>query len=203
MTPRGRAKKLGELAAKIRVCPACPLCASRTLAVPGEGLPTARVMIIGEAPGKEEDKTGKPFVGSAGRYLDHILEGSGIDRSAFFITNIVKCRPEANRVPRALEVETCTSLYLFKQMELIQPVLIVLLGAVATKKLLGVRKVEEVRGKIVEHEGRRFLVTYHPAVRFYREDLAARLKADFTLIKKELTRILKSETRAELAGAAP
>ena len=177
---------LESLARRIRVCPKCPLCQSRTLAVPGTGPPMAKVMIIGEAPGKDEDKSGEPFVGSAGRYLDHVLEGTGIERSDLFITNIVKCRPEGNRLPRALEVDTCTSLYLFNQIELVNPRLILLLGSVAAKKLLGVKKVEEVRGRVVEHAGRNYLVTYHPAVRFYREDLAQQLKKDFALLKKLL-----------------
>ena len=143
-------------------------------------------MIIGEAPGKDEDKIGHPFVGSAGRYLDHVLEGTGIDRADFFITNIVKCRPEGNRIPKALEVETCVSNYLLRQIDLINPPLVLLLGAVAAKKLLGVKKVEEVRGKWLEHDRRKYLVTYHPAVRFYREDLAEKLKQDFALLKMEM-----------------
>lgn len=183
-------KTLISLAKQIRVRTKCPLCQTRTQAVPGEGSFTARCMIIGEAPGKDEDKTGHPFVGSAGRYLDHVLEGSGIARSDFFITNIVKCRPEANRLPKALEVETCTSHYLFKQIELIDPAIVVLLGSLAVKTLLDVKKVEEIRGRIIEKEGRRFLVTYHPSVRFYREDLAEKLKNDFALLKRELRKLI-------------
>lgn len=187
----GREKMLADLDAQIRVCLRCPLSQSRTKAVPGSGDPHARCMIIGEAPGKDEDKSGEPFVGSAGRYLDHVLEGSDIERSDFFITNIVKCRPPSNRLPKALEVETCTSNYLFRQIELIQPELIVLLGSTAAKKILGVKKVEEVGGKLIERDGRKYLVTYHPAVRFYREDLAAKLKRDFALLKREMQRLLQ------------
>jgi DNA polymerase len=183
------AKVIEELAAQIRVCTRCPLCRSRTLAVPGEGNTTAPVMIIGEGPGSSEDRTGRPFVGNAGRYLDHVLEGSGFDRSHFFITNIVKCRPPSNRTPKAGEIETCTSLYLNRQIEQIDPKLILLLGSVAVKKMLGARNVEEVRGKIIEQRGRRYLASYHPAVRFYREDLAQKIKLDFTLLMKELKRL--------------
>src|ERR1043166_3948093 len=96
-------KRLKQLAAQIRVCVKCPLWESRTLAVPGDGPPAARYMMIGEGPGKDEDKAGHPFVGSAGRYLDHVLEGSGVSRADFFITNIVKCRPPKNRGPRSEE----------------------------------------------------------------------------------------------------
>lgn len=183
------AKRLEELDATIRSCVKCPLHQSRTLAVPGEGKATAKVMIIGEAPGKKEDETGRPFVGSAGKYLDQVLIGTGFERSDFFITNIVKCRPPANRTPRTREVETCTSLYLFKQIALINPGLIVLLGGVAVKKMLGLKTVEEARGRIIEHDGGRYLATYHPAVRFYREDLAVKIKEDFELLKKEMKKL--------------
>ncbi len=185
----GRKLTLEELAERIRVCTECPLHLSRTLAVPGAGKPTARIMIIGEAPGGKEDKTGQPFVGSAGRYLDHILKGTSFGREDFFITNIVKCRPAANRPPQALEIQTCTSLYLVRQIEVLNPRLILLLGAVAVKAMLGVKSVEEVRGRVIEREGRKYLASYHPAVRFYREDLAAKIKADFALLTRELDKL--------------
>jgi uracil-DNA glycosylase len=180
------ASRLEELAAQIRVCLKCPLHESRTVAVPGEGPVTASVMIIGEAPGREEDRTGRPFVGSSGKYLDHVLEGTGFTRTDLYITNIVKCRPPANRTPRTIEAETCTRLYLFEQISLIDPRLIMLLGGVAVKKLLGMKTVEAARGRVIEHNGRKFIATYHPAVRFYREDLAEKIKEDFELLRREL-----------------
>ena len=180
--------QLDELAARIRVCTQCPLHLFRHIAVPGEGKGHAKFMIIGEAPGSKEDQTGKPFVGSAGRYLEHILKGTSFTRADFFITNIVKCHPPSNRNPKAEEVDTCTSLYLFNQIRFLDPLLILLLGAVAVKTLLGFKSVEEARGRIVEHEGRRFLASYHPAVRFYREDLAQEIKEDFELMKRHLSR---------------
>src|SRR3954453_6933041 len=106
-----RTKRLEQLAAQIRVCEKCPLHTSRTLAVPGDGPSAAKVMIIGEGPGRDEDRSGHPFVGASGRFLNEVLEGSGIDRDEFFITNIVKCRPPQNRTPKKLEVDTCTSNY--------------------------------------------------------------------------------------------
>ncbi len=167
----------------------CPLFKSRTIAVPGEGRADAIAMIIGEAPGKKEDATGHPFVGNAGAYLDHVLEGTRIKREDFFITNIVKCRPPSNRTPRTEEVDTCTSLYLFEQVRVIEPLLVLLLGSVAVKKMLGLKSVEEARGRVIEHEGRRYLASFHPAVRFYREDLAKKLKEDFGLLREELIKI--------------
>lgn len=189
MAKSKRAARLEELAGQIRVCVKCPLHASRTLAVPGEGKDSARLMIIGEAPGREEDESGRPFVGATGRYLDSVLEGSGIDRNDFFITNTVKCRPPKNRTPKKTEVDTCTSNYLFEQIELLKPKLVMLLGSVAAKKVLGVKSVGEARGRILEHEGRKYLVGYHPAVRFYREDLAEKVREDFAILKRELKKL--------------
>jgi uracil-DNA glycosylase family 4 len=186
MAQSRKAARLDELARQICVCTRCPLHESRTHAVPGDGKPSAKVMIIGEAPGRDEDKSGHPFVGASGQFLNHVLEGSGLDRNDFFITNTVKCRPPANRTPRKNEVDTCTSNYLFEQIELIDPRLIVLLGGVAAKKVLGVKTVNEVRGRILEREGRKYLVTYHPAVRFHREDLAEKVKEDFATLREEL-----------------
>jgi uracil-DNA glycosylase len=184
-----KAERLEALAAQIRVCTKCPLCQSRTLAVPGAGKASARVMLIGEAPGREEDETGRPFVGAAGRFLDQVLEGTGINRDDLFITNIVKCRPPNNRTPRVGEVETCTSNYLFEQIELIDPALIMLLGGVAAKKMLGVKSVNEARGRLIERDGRQYLVGYHPAVRFYREDLGEKVREDFALLKRMLKKL--------------
>ncbi len=189
MAKSKKAKRLDELAAQIRVCTKCPLWESRTEAVPGDGKYSSKVMIIGEAPGKEEDESGRPFVGSAGRFLDKVLEGTGLDRGDFFITNTVKCRPPKNRTPKAIEVGTCTANYLFEQIELINPKLVMLLGGVAAKAVLDVGSVNEARGRVIEREGRKYLVGYHPAVRFYREDLGAKVKQDFALLKRELKKL--------------
>jgi DNA polymerase len=189
MAKAAKAGKLEALAAQIRVCTKCPLCQSRTLAVPGDGNASTKVMLIGEAPGREEDESGHPFVGAAGRFLDHVLEGTGINRADLFITNIVKCRPPKNRAPRVNEAETCVSNYLIRQIELINPKLIVLLGAVAARKMLDVKSVEEARGRIIERDGRKYLVCYHPAVRFYREDLGEKVKEDFALLKRVLKKL--------------
>jgi DNA polymerase len=189
MAKSQKPKRLEQLAEQIRTSTKCPLHESRTHAVPGDGLPTAKVMIIGEGPGRDEDKSGHPFVGASGRFLNEVLEGVGIDRSAIFITNIVKCRPPSNRTPRKNEVDTCTSNYLFEQLELVNPKLILLLGAVAAKKLLGVKSINEARGRVIDHEGRKHLVGYHPAVRFYREDLAEKVKEDLAILQREMKKL--------------
>lgn len=195
MPKADREKKLQALAKEIRGCVKCPLCESRTLAVPGDGKPTAKVMIIGEAPGKEEDQSGHPFVGAAGRFLDSVLVGSDISREDIFITNTVKCRPPSNRTPRKLEVDTCTSNYLFAQIELINPLLVMLLGTVAVKKVLGIKTVNEARGRVIEQNGRRFLVGYHPASSFYREDMAAKVREDFAFLRKQVEQLQLSGAR--------
>ena len=107
----------------------------------------------------------------------------------FFITNIVKCRPPSNRTPKTIEIETCTSLYLFEQIKLLNPKLILLLGSMAVKTMLGCKSVEEARGRIINHDGRIYLASYHPAARFYREDLAQKIKEDFFLLKTALLKI--------------
>lgn len=195
MAKSKKAKRLEELATEIEGCTKCPLWKSRTLAVPGDGKFSAQVMIIGEAPGKEEDESGHPFVGSAGRFLNHVLEGTHLERADFFITNTVKCRPPKNRTPRKLEVDTCTSNYLFEQIELVNPKLVMLLGGVAAKRVLGVKTLAEARGRVIERDGRKYLVGYHPAVRFYREDLGAKVRDDFARLKRELKKLNGASSR--------
>lgn len=175
-------KKIAEIASQIEHCVQCPLFASRTYAVPGDGKTDASIMLIGEAPGKEEDQKGSPFVGAAGRYLNQVLKAHGLDRTNLFITNIVKCRPPRNRPPQQREVTICTSLYLFEQIALIDPMVIMLLGRVATRKMLGVQGLKEARGRVFEQDGRVYLAGYHPAATFYQEGIAARVEEDFALL---------------------
>lgn len=189
MTENRKASQLTTLAAQIKICTLCPLCETRILAVPGDGKQNAKIMIIAEAPGRKEDESGHAFVGSAGNFLDHILEKTGFKREDFFITGIVKCRPPKNRPPNRVEIETCTSNYLFKQIEALNPTLIMLLGLVAAKRLLSVKSISESRGRVIEREGRKFIVGYHPAVRFYRNQLSEKVAEDFALLKVELKKI--------------
>ncbi len=125
---------LESLRSRVLTCTACPLSASRTHGVFGEGDPSARVMFIGEGPGEVEDSTGRPFVGPAGQKLDEVLHSVGIARESVYIGNIVKCRPPGNRVPSRAEMEVCTP-YLEAQIALIQPSLVVSLGNTATQWL--------------------------------------------------------------------
>lgn len=164
-------RDLDSLARGIARCHKCPLGDSRTHAVPGEGPEDADVMLVGEAPGRQEDQEGRPFIGMAGTILDGILEASGWSRDELFITSSVKCRPPDNRPPRAEELETCREAWLWRQIEAVQPELVVLLGHVAMQSVLGRRDpLEDLRGELVEDAGQRFLVTYHPSGAVRRED---------------------------------
>nr|BAJ47882.1 DNA polymerase bacteriophage-type [Candidatus Caldarchaeum subterraneum]BAJ49472.1 DNA polymerase bacteriophage-type [Candidatus Caldarchaeum subterraneum] len=158
---------LDAIAEEVRACRLCPLWRGRRNAVPGEGNPRAELMFIGEGPGEEEDLQGRPFVGRSGRLLTEALEKAGIRREDVFITNVVKCRPPENREPTPEERQTCTNKYLFRQIETVNPRLIVLLGSVAVQTLLGISSVTAVRGKAFEKMGRRFFCTYHPAAALY------------------------------------
>jgi uracil-DNA glycosylase family 4 len=144
------------------------------------------VMIIGEAPGRAEDESGQPFVGASGRFLNELLDAAGITRDECFITNSVKCRPPRNRTPRKEEVDTCVANYLMEQIELVNPKLIMLLGMVAAKKLLGVTKVGEARGRVFDRGRRKYLVGYHPSAR---PVFAEKIKQDFARLRRELQKL--------------
>jgi DNA polymerase len=150
---------LEDIHNKVRVCPLCDLALSRTLAVPGEGPCPAEIMLVGEAPGAEEDLSGRPFVGRAGRLLDRALAEAGIARSEVFITSVVKCRPPKNRKPKKWEIDACHP-YLAAQMELIRPLVVCLMGNVASSGVIGKQGVTTIHGQFFQD---RFLVTYHPA----------------------------------------
>lgn len=154
-------RRLAEVDREVLECLLCRLWESRLLAVPGEGDPQARLVMIGEAPGGAEDSTGKPFMGPSGKYLDACLEEVGLSREKFFITSAVKCRPPGNRTPRSDELQTC-SRYWKRQLAAIGPSHVLLLGRVAARAVLGL-ELAQARGRQVEREGRIFLATYHPA----------------------------------------
>jgi DNA polymerase len=152
------------LAAAVHGCQRCKLCESRTQAVFGVGDRRARLMIVGEAPGAEEDRQGEPFVGRAGRLLNAMLRAVGLDRQQVFIANILKCRPPRNRDPQPAEVAQCMP-YLMRQIELISPALILCVGRIAAQNLLATdTPIGRLRGSLHRLEtGVPVIVTYHPA----------------------------------------
>jgi uracil-DNA glycosylase family 4 len=150
---------LSRLNQQIRACQLCPLSEGRTLVVPGSGPAPADIMLVGEAPGREEDLKGLPFIGRAGRLLDGALEQAGLERSKVFITSVIKCRPPQNRKPKKAELNQCRP-YLQAQIDILHPKIICLMGNTATMAILGKQGVTSLRGQILQD---RFLVTYHPA----------------------------------------
>jgi DNA polymerase len=155
--------RISLLADKIRNCKKCRLWKNRINAVPGEGNPRAKLMFIGEAPGKREDETGKPFMGMAGVFLDSLFKRYKIKRKDIFITSVVKCRPAGNRDPKPDEIKICIRNYLNKQIKLIKPKVIVLLGNIALKTLLDKRKITEVHGWVFVKNKIKYIPTFHPA----------------------------------------
>ncbi len=154
---------LEELYAEIHTCERCPLGKTRTKFVFGKGNPDADLMLIGEAPGADEDRLGEPFVGRAGKLLTDILKAINFSRDEVYIANILKCRPPNNRDPLPSERETCMP-YLMKQIELIKPKIILCLGRIAATTLLGTKlSLTKMRGEVYDFRGIKLMVTYHPA----------------------------------------
>jgi len=156
-------QQLDRLARGIAHCRRCRLHMSRTHAVPGEGSSLASTMLIGEAPGAQEDRLKRPFIGATRRFFDEILDGFQLSRQELFITSSVKCRPPENRNPKDDELTTCRENWLLKQMAVIDPSVLVLLGAVAVRCLFGsCGKLKDIHGSFREYDGRNVLITYHP-----------------------------------------
>jgi len=152
-----------EIERQVRACRLCPLHKFRTNAVPGEGNWAAELMFIGEAPGRDEDVQGRPFVGRAGQLLRKIIAAMTFREDEVYITNMVKCRPPENRVPHREEVDACWP-YLARQIELIKPKVIVTLGMTPTGYFVpGRTSIGQLRGKFVDHEGTPVMPTFHPS----------------------------------------
>lgn len=151
------------LAARISACTACPLAEGRTTVVVGSGPVPASLLLLGEAPGAQEDATGRPFVGRAGRLLDRLLAEAGVVRDDVAVTNVVKCRPPGNRAPSRVEIATCRG-WLAAQLAAVDPRVIVAMGATATAWALGRgHRLADVRGRGHPVEGRTVVPTYHPS----------------------------------------
>jgi uracil-DNA glycosylase len=161
------------------------VCEQATNLVPGEGSATASVVLVGEAPGASEDRTGRPFVGSAGKLLDRLLEEAGLDREAVFITNVVKARPPGNRDPRADEVAHHLP-WLEAQLEVIRPTLIVPLGRHALGRFAPDLKITKARGHVIERDGRTLFPMLHPAAALRNRDLRETLFSDARALREAL-----------------
>ena len=179
------AKTLTDFYQQIKDCKKCHLCKTRTNFVFGVGSQTAKVMFIGEAPGREEDLQGEPFVGKAGQLLDKILVAINFTRDKVYIANILKCRPPENRDPLPDEIEMCEP-YLLEQIRIIQPKIICALGRISAQALLKTKQtLGQLRGKFHDYNGIKFLATYHPAALLRYPQYKRATWEDVKLLRKE------------------
>ncbi len=188
-------KLIEKINDEVVVCVQCRLWEHREHAVPGDGDVDARIMFIGEAPGRQEDLRGLPFVGAAGKFLDELLQNVGLSRRKVYITNVVKCRPPRNRDPKPDEVATCTKLYLTRQAQVIQPQFLVMLGRhsatyVLSKAGIEVNGVARVHGKVYEISPFDFPVIaipmFHPAAALYNKKYRGLLEEGFEVLNSAL-----------------
>lgn len=182
LTLEQRDATLAALAAEIKVCQKCPLAKGRTNAVPGAGPTDAEIMFIGEGPGYNEDKKGLPFVGQSGHLLEEFLELIGMNRDQVFIGNVVKCRPPGNRDPEPLEIDVCTKNYLYKQIDAINPKVIVTLGRYSMGLFFPKAKITQIHGQAKFEKGRYFLPLFHPAAILRNMSLKPAAEEDFRKI---------------------
>ena len=177
---------LGEIALRVSECSDCSLHRSRTKPVPGEGNNSAEIMLIGEGPGAREDQEGRPFVGPAGQFLEQLLDSIGLNRLDVFIANMVKCRPPNNRDPLPDELQACSK-YLEKQIELVNPLLIVTLGRFALARFFPGETMGMARGKLRQYKKRYIFPIMHPAAALYRPQNKVTIMDDFRVIPEILS----------------
>jgi uracil-DNA glycosylase len=182
---------MADVEEQIRGCTMCELHRTRTNAVPGDGARSADLLFIGEAPGFHEDRNGVPFIGAAGKFLDEMLESINLDRSSVYITNVVKCRPPGNRDPLPDELAAC-SVYIDKQIELIDPKVIVTLGRFSMARWFPKDRISRIHGKPKRFGKVVVVPMYHPAAALHQSSLRATIEADM----KRLPQIL-AEVEAE------
>lgn len=190
--------ELQQLEQQVRGCTACQLQFGRTKAVPGSGPATAEIMFIGEGPGFHEDRQGLPFVGASGQFLDELLALAGLSRAEVYITNVVKCRPPQNRDPQPDEVETCTSLYLERQIALIDPKVIVTLGRFSMAKFFPGAKISKIHGQPKRVGTRLIVPMLHPAAALHQPQNRPLIEADFRSLPQILAQAAQEPT---VAGA--
>lgn len=191
MTPEEKKLCLEEIAGKVRACQLCPLYKETTNGVPGEGNPNADIFFIGEGPGKKEDELGRPFVGAAGKLLEQLINHIGLTRNDVFIGNVVKHRPPQNRDPLPEEVLACWP-YLQRQLEIIRPKIIVMLGRHSLGRFLPDTSISQVHGKpFRKNDGIIYYPMYHPAAALYNGGLRETMFTDIARIPLILKKIDK------------
>lgn len=193
-----------ELDQQIAACQLCPeLVRGRNLVVPGEGPEDAEIMFIGEAPGLNEDKQGRPFVGAAGGFLNELLRSIGLDRSQVYIANVIKCRPPNNRDPQPDEIKNCDG-WLEQQIKLIQPRLIVTLGRFSLARFFPGNSIGRVHGTSYQRDGVTYFAMYHPAAALHQNALRQTLLNDMAKIPALLSgEAVTGETTTETTATTP
>ena len=191
---------LNQVAAEVRVCIQCQLNVSRKNAVPGEGPANAEVMFIGEGPGFYENEQGRPFVGAAGKFLDELLQRAHLQREKVFITNVVKCRPPGNRDPLPEELEAC-SWFLDRQIEAINPLVIVTLGRFSMAKFMGNVRISDVHGQSRWVNGRLVVAMFHPAAALHQPSLKNAVLDDFGRLPGYLTQARTNRDKMQAVQA--
>jgi DNA polymerase len=189
-------KELEKISEEVEVCRTCSLAQSATRPVPGNGDPNAEIMMVGEAPGYWEDQKGIPFVGPAGKLLDELLASIDLNREKVFVTNVLKHRPPDNRDPLPEEVKVCQP-FLERQINIIQPKVIITLGRFALYHFLPLGKIsrDHGQGKIIEYAGRRliFIPMFHPAAALRAGEVDRQLREDFKKVPQEIARLEKTQ----------
>jgi len=183
MEDQNRSGILREIAEQVSVCRKCILSQSKKHAVPGEGPADAEIMFIGEGPGFYENEQGRPFVGPAGKFLNELLMKSGLKREVVYITNVVKCRPPGNRDPLPDELNACAA-YLDRQIEAIDPLVIVTLGRFSMAKYIPDVKISGIHGKAMWVKGRSIIPMFHPAAALHQGSLKPIIEEDFSHLKE-------------------
>ncbi len=189
---------LAKIAQEVSICEKCTLHHSRKNAVPGEGPKDAAIMFIGEGPGFHENEQGRPFVGAAGKFLEELLAKIGMQRSQVFITNVVKCRPPGNRDPQMDELSACGD-YLERQIQAINPQVIVTLGRFSMARFLPNAKISNVHGQSMQLHGRLVVPMYHPAAALHQGSLRPVIERDFS----QLPGLIAKATEAPELKEAP
>ncbi|HZQ34345.1 MAG TPA: uracil-DNA glycosylase [Dehalococcoidia bacterium] len=195
-------KTLAELAQLIRRCPNCDLAQTRTQAVPGDGPDSARIMFIGEGPGYNEDRSGHPFVGPAGRFLDELLATAGLKRADVFVTNVVKCRPPQNRDPLKDEIDACDT-WLQQQIAAIDPPVIVTLGRYSMAKFFAGESISRIHGQPRTVGKRTIVPMFHPAAALHQERFRSLIVDDFRRLPEILTQVERQRAAAPSEPAEP
>jgi DNA polymerase len=184
----GAVIKLNEIASEVRKCTLCELSRSRTHAVPGEGDPDAKIMLIGEGPGYHEDQQGRPFVGASGKFLEELLGLAGLTRSDVFITNVVKCRPPGNRDPLPDEIAACSG-YLDGQIEAINPDVVVTLGRFSMSRWFAGERISKIHGQPRKFGNRLIVPMFHPAAALHQSSIRPQIEDDFRRLPKFLAEV--------------